>query len=109
MYSGWHVDGVTGVLLPCSGLVLGNPVQLEVLTCFMFLFGSPASSSANLIASEIFPTSTRSIVLSVIFLIDMVGSLCGVWSDNYFVSGGLMILGGVMGFWLCPSTERKSL
>lgn len=73
------------------------------------MFGSPASSSANLIASEIFPTSTRPIVLSAIFVVGMFGGMCGVWVDNYWVSGSLMILGGIIGFLLCPKAENKSL
>lgn len=73
------------------------------------MFGSPASSAANLIASEIFPTSTRPVVLSLIFMVGMFGGMCGVWVNNYYVSGGLMILGGVLGYLLCPKAENKSL
>lgn len=39
----------------------------------------------------------------------MFGGMCGVWVDNYYVSGGLMILGGLIGFLLCPKAENKSL
>lgn len=73
------------------------------------MFGSPASSASNLIASEIFPTSTRPIVLSIIFVCGMFGGMCGVWVDNYYISGGLMITGGLVGYLFCPNAENKSL
>jgi hypothetical protein len=100
---------MTGLLLPLSYAVNDDPIKLEVMTCTIFLFGSPAASSANLIASEIFPTSTRPIILSFIFLVGMLGGICGVWSHNYYVSGSLMLIGGIVGYIYCPKSERKSL
>jgi hypothetical protein len=47
--------------------------------------------------------------MSVVFLMDMLGAICGVWIDNYYVSGTLMVFGGVVGFVLCPKAEKKSL
>lgn len=97
-----NIDGITGVLLPFSNLAKTSPVLLEVLTCLMFMFGSPGSSAANLIASEIFPTSTRPIVLSLIFNVGMLGSMCGVWVNNYYITGALMVLAGLLGWFCCP-------
>jgi uncharacterized membrane protein len=75
----------------------------------MFMFSSPASSSANLIASEIFPTSGRSIILSFIFVFGMVGGILGVWQTSPYISIILMILAGFVGFFFCPNAENKSL
>ena len=35
--------------------------------------------------------------------------MCGVWVDNYYISGGLMITGGLVGYLFCPNAENKSL
>ena len=56
----------------------------------LFLFASPAGSSANLIASEIFPTASRTIVLFVMFMASMLGGKCGVWFYNYIAASVLM-------------------
>jgi hypothetical protein len=32
----------------------------------------------------------------------MFGGMCGVWVDNYYVAGALMIIAGLVGFFLCP-------
>jgi MFS family permease len=100
---------MTGLLLPLSTFFMESSMELELLTCFIFLFGSPAASSANLIASEIFPTSTRPIILSIIFLVGMGGAICGVWVNNYYISAGLMLIGGICGFLFSPQSENKSL
>jgi len=42
-------------------------------------------------------------------MVGMFGGMCGVWVDNYYVSGGLMLLGGILGYILCPKAENKSL
>ena len=75
----------------------------------MFLFASPASSSANLIASEVFPTASRTIVLFVMFVVSMLGGIVGVWFDNHVIVAILMILVGVVAFFFCPNSENKSL
>lgn len=80
-----------------------------MLVCVIFMFGSPASSSANLIASEIFPTSTRPIVLSLIFIVGMLGGMCGVWAHNFYASSAIMLVAGFIGFFLAPKAENKSL
>jgi hypothetical protein len=37
----------------------------------------------------------------------MFGGMCGVWVDNYYISGGLMVVGGLIGYFLCPKAENK--
>lgn len=70
----------------------------------LFVFASPASSSANLIASEVFPTASRTIMLFVMFVVSMLGGICGVWLDNYVISSILMIFAGIVAFFLCPNS-----
>lgn len=108
MYTFDNSDGTTGILLPFC-LAVSSSLSLELLICAIFMFGSPASSSANLIASEIFPTSTRPIVLSIIFIIGMLGGICGVWAHSFYVSSGIMLSAGFIGFFLAPKAENKSL
>jgi hypothetical protein len=38
----------------------------------------------------------------------MFGGMCGVWVDNYYISGVLMVF-GLIGYFLCPKAENKSL
>ena len=79
------------------------------MICLLFVFASPASSSANLIASEIFPTSSRTIMLFVMFMVSMLGGSIGVWFDYYLLAAVLMFSAGVVGFLFCPDSENKSL
>jgi hypothetical protein len=39
----------------------------------------------------------------------MVGGISGVWVDNYYISGLLMLVGGLFGYIFCPKSENKSL
>ena len=81
----------------------------EIIVVLMFLFASPAGSSANLICSEVFPTASRTIVLFIMFVVSMMGGMVGVWFDNYIVAGVLMIVVGILGFLFCPNSENKTL
>ena len=49
----------------------------------LFLSASPAGSSANLIASEIFPTASRTIVL---FMVSMLGGMSGYMFRQLYCS-----------------------
>ena len=68
------------------------------------MFASPAGSSANLIASEIFPTSSRTIMLFVMFMVSMLGGSVGVWFDNHIAAAVLMCMAGVFAFLCCPNS-----
>ncbi len=70
----------------------------------MFFFTSPAGSSANLIASEIFPTSSRTVILFIMFIIGMFGGIGGIWSETVWYGSILMIIAGVLGYFLCPAS-----
>ena len=71
---------------------------LHVLMVILFLVSSPAASSANLTASELFPTESRSLILSLMFMLSMIGGICGVWVKSFLVSGVLMLLAGLVGW-----------
>jgi Na+(H+)/acetate symporter ActP len=103
-----YLDGLSGIILAVSYQIedLGGR---EAVVTLLFVFASPAGSSANLIASEIFPTASRTIVLFVMFMVSMLGGMCGVWFDNYIVASIMMSGAGVAAFFLCPNSENKSL
>ena len=103
------LDSGAGILVVLTQLIDVSAPVLLGMTCLMFLFGSPASSAGNLIASEIFPTATRPIVLSLIFVLGIFGGICGVWVDSHYISGALMLFGGLIGWLFCPAAEGKSL
>ena len=88
---------------------IDNLFWRELIVCLLFIFGSPAGSSANLIASEIFPTSSRTIMLFVMFIVSMLGGSVGVWFDNYIVASVMMSGAGVVAFIFCPDSEYKTL
>ena len=108
MYIFHKLDGLSGILLIVSYQIndLGGREALVVL---LFIFASPASSSANLIASEIFSTASRTIVLFVMFIVSMLGGMCGVWLDHYIAAAVLMSFAGVIALFFCPDSENKSL
>lgn len=80
-----------------------------MLICCMFFFTSPAGSSANLIASEIFPTNSRTLILFIMFIVGMFGGIAGVWVDTVWLGSIIMIVAGILGYLLCPKSENKSL
>jgi len=84
-------------------------IVLHILMVLLFLVSSPAASSANLTASELFPTESRSLILSLMFVLGMLGGICGVWVVNFLVSGLLMLLAGVVGWRFGVDAENKSL
>jgi ABC-type uncharacterized transport system permease subunit len=81
----------------------------EAVVILAFVFASPASSSANLIASEIFPTASRTILLFVMFINSMLGGMAGIWVNSYLVSAILMLTAAIIAFIFCPNAERKTL
>jgi hypothetical protein len=75
----------------------------------LFLISSPAASSANLTASELFPTESRCLILSVVFVIGMLGGIVGVWVESLLVAGILMAIAGVIGWLWGVDAEGRSL
>ena len=103
-----HSDCSSAFLLTVS-YQIHTLAAREVFICLLFVFASPAGSSANLIASEIFPTSSRTLMLFVMFMVSMLGGSVGVWFDHYVIAAILMLTAGVIGFLFCPNSENKSL
>ena len=102
------LDSLSAILLAFMRLA-NTSFEYLIIAIIMFMFSSPAASSANLIASEIFPTSTRSIVLSLIFIMSMLGGICGVWANSDIYGMVVMGISAIVGFALCPNGENKSL
>ena len=75
----------------------------------LFLVSSAAASSANLTASELFPTDSRSLILSLMFMLGMIGGIAGVWVKSFLASGLLMLLAGLVGWQFGVDAENKSL
>jgi Na+(H+)/acetate symporter ActP len=48
-------------------------------------------------------------VLFVMFIVSMLGGMCGVWFDHYLAASVLMAAAGVAAFIFCPNSENKSL
>jgi hypothetical protein len=82
---------------------------LHILMVILFLVSSPAASSANLTASELFPTESRSLILSIMFVVGMCGGIIGVWVQKFLASGILMLLAGIIGWLFGINAENKSL
>jgi hypothetical protein len=38
------------------------------------------------------------------FIVSMLGGICGVWLDNYIISSLLMIFAGILAFYFCPNS-----
>lgn len=100
---------LTSTILVIINYQIDNFVWRELTIVLLFLFASPASSSANLIASEIFPTSSRTLIMFVMFILSMVGGIAGIWVNNYLVSSLLLATAGIIAFLFCPNSEKKSL
>jgi hypothetical protein len=43
------------------------------------------------------------------FIIGMFGGIGGVWFDTIWIGSVLMVMAGVIGYWLCPQSENQSL
>ena len=99
MYIQSNKVGTSGVLLIILNSINPDLTTLQIFMVILFLVSSPAASSANLTASELFPTDSRCLILSFMFMLGMLGGLAGVWVKQLLVSGILMITAGVVG-WL---------
>jgi MFS family permease len=120
--------GVSGVVLAISAFLFNagalNALTQTIFWCIAFFFASAGASSAYLVASESFPIELRSQSISYFFAIGQAagafapviyGSLIGNGTDRgplfagYLLGASLMIVGGVVAFFLGVDAERKSL
>ena len=113
--------GVTAVLFYAGVL---NAVTMTIAWCVIFYFASAGASAAYLTVSEIFPLEVRSKAIAVFFAIAqcfgaiapaIYGALIGDGSRpvllffGYLMGGVIMIVGGVVAFFLAVDAEGKSL
>ena len=122
----------SGVLLAISAYLFNaghlSAVTQTVLWCVIFFFASAWASSAYLTVSEIFPLELRGQAISFFFSIAQIfGAIAtslyghligganvknpprGPLSFGYALGAVVMIVGGVVAFFLAVDAERKSL
>lgn len=123
---------LSGLLLAVSAYLFHNgslnATTQTIFWCVIFFFASAGASSAYLTVSEIFPLELRGQAISFFFSIAAVfgavatslyGHLIGGANNShpdrtplsygYFLGAAVMILGGVVAFFLAVDAERKSL
>ncbi|HST49478.1 MFS transporter [Jatrophihabitans sp.] len=130
MISGTYL--LSGALLAVSAWLFGgghlNATTQTILWCVIFFFASAGASSAYLTVSEIFPLELRGQAIAIFFSIaqgfgaiatSLYGHLIGGANNanpdrgpltfGYYLGAGVMILGGVVAFFLALNAERQSL
>ena len=101
-----------------------NAVTNTVLWCVIFFFASAGASSAYLTVSEIFPIEVRGLAIAVFFSIGqgagavapaIYGALIGDGESRtpltwgYVIGGLIMIVGGLVAWFIGVDSERKAL
>jgi len=119
---------LSGVLLAFTGYLFSTGVLTAttqtVLWAVIFFFASAAASSAYLTVSEIFPLELRAQAIAFFFAIAqftggviapfLFGTLVGTGSRSalfvgYSIGAGLMVVGGLVAWFLAVDAERRSL
>ena len=120
--------GGSGVILAVSAALFQadvlNATTQTILWCAAFFLASAGASSAYLTVSEIFPLEVRSQAISYFFAIAQLagavgpalfgaligdGHSRGPITGGYFLAAGIMIVGGLVTFFLGVDAERKPL
>lgn len=120
--------GGSGLILAVSAALFQadalNATTQTVFWSAAFFLASAGASSAYLTVSEIFPLEVRSQAISYFFAIAQIagavapvlfgtligdGSSRGPITGGYFLGAGVMIVGGLVTFFLGVDAERKSL
>ena len=122
----------SGILLAISAFLFGgghlNATTQTILWCVIFFIASAGASSAYLTVSEIFPLELRGQAISFFFSIaQLFGALAtslyghliggannanpdrGPLTAGYYLGAAVMIVGGVVAFFLALNSERQSL
>ncbi len=126
MIAGTYV--LSGLLLAVTAFLFNagvlNAVTQTIAWCVIFYFASAGASAAYLTVSEIFPLEVRSKAIAVFFAIAqcfgaiapaIYGALIGDGSQpvklfiGYLVGAVIMIIGGVVAFFLAVDAEGRSL
>ena len=123
---------LSGVLLALSAYLFHagalNATTQTVLWCVIFFFASAGASSAYLTVSEIFPLELRGQAISFFFSIAQIfGAIApviyghliggahnadpdrGPLTIGYYIGAAVMILGGLVAWFLAINAERQSL
>ena len=120
--------GVAGIVLAIAAVLFNSgaltAVTQTILWCVCFFFASAGASSAYLTVSEIFPLELRGQAIALFFCLAQLGgavsasmyaALVGDGSDRgpltmgYALGAGIMLLGGVVAWFIGIDAERKSL
>jgi MFS family permease len=119
---------LSGILLAITAWLFDagvlTAVTQTIAWCVIFFFASAGASAAYLTVSEIFPLEVRAKAIAVFFAIAqcfgalgpiVYGALIGDGSDpgalfgGYLLGAGVMILGGLIAWFLAVDAEGKSL
>jgi MFS family permease len=126
MIAGTYV--LSGLLLAITAFLFNagvlNAVTQTIAWCIIFYFASAGASAAYLTVSEIFPLEVRAKAIAVFFAIAqcfgaiapaIYGALIGDGSQpiklffGYLLGAIIMIIGGLVAFFLAVDAEGKSL
>ena len=119
---------LSGLLLAVSAVLFNagvlNAVTQTIVWCIIFYFASAGASAAYLTVSEIFPLQVRAKAIAVFFAIAqcfgalgpvIYGALIGEGSQRfplfggYLLGAGVMMVGGLVAWFLAVDAEGKSL
>jgi MFS family permease len=126
MIAGTYV--MSGLLLGATALLFLNgaltAVTLTAAFSVVFFFASCAASSAYLTVSESFPLEVRALAIAVFYALGTgLGGVAAPWvfgtligsgdpasiAGGYAFGAGLMLLAGLVAWWLAIPAERRSL
>lgn len=126
MISGTYV--ISGLLLGGTALLFLdgalNAITLTAAFSLVFFFASCAASSAYLTVSESFPLEVRALAIAVFYALGTgLGGVAAPWvfgtligsgdpasiAGGYAFGAGLMLLAGLIAWWLAIPAERRPL
>ncbi len=99
-----NIDLGSGIIIFIAASIEMKSGIYELIIVICFILASPASSSANLIASEIFPTKSRSLMMSLMFITGIVGGIVGIAVESLYFGASFMSVAGILGYILIPNT-----
>jgi MFS family permease len=119
---------LSGLLLGATALLFLNgaltAITLTAAFSAVFFFASCAASSAYLTVSESFPLEVRALAIAVFYALGTgLGGVAAPWvfgtligsgkpasiAGGYAFGAGLMLLAGILAWWLAVAAERKPL
>ncbi|WP_029114379.1 MFS transporter [Mycobacterium sp. URHB0044] len=126
MIAGTYI--LSGILLAISAVLFNagvlNAITQTIAWCIVFYFASAGASSAYLTVSEIFPLEVRAKAIAVFFAIAqcfgalgpvIYGALIGDGSQpfrlflGYLLGAAVMVIGGLVAWFLAVDAEGRSL